>query len=65
MLPAKARVEAMVLDKVRARVTAMIPDKGKALALVAEGAEIKVVLMAQVDFVFAQSVAKRSRIRGD
>ena len=42
----------------------MIPDKGKALALVAEGAEIKVVLMAQVDFVFAQSVAKKSRIRG-
>ena len=37
-------------------------DKVKALALVAEGAVIKVVLMAQVDFVFAQSVAKKSHI---
>jgi hypothetical protein len=36
--------------------------KVKDLVLVADGAAIKGALMAQVDFVFAQSVAKKSHI---
>ncbi|MEN8228971.1 MAG: hypothetical protein ABFS38_12515 [Bacteroidota bacterium] len=49
-MPEEVRVMALVMDGVRDPV------------LVAVGAVIKVVLMAQVDFVFAQSVAKKSYI---
>jgi len=47
---------------VRVKDPALVPDRVRPLALVADGAVIRVVLMAQVDFVFAQSVAKKSHI---
>ena len=73
---AKVKDQALMADKVRdpvlgvvrvrakvgARVEAMEVDRGKALALVADKVGIRVVLMEQVDFVFARSVAKKSHI---